>query len=237
MSMAETPAPRPLAGMMSETPRPLTGLTPSGTSPPSGKVSPPPLGPPSRPPVRVRVGGGYVYHHDTRAIETASTEEASSSDLRAALAEKDSKILRLQTRLAGMKEKLSELESVMKVAEEEHASEISGMHSRAEAAETAKRLALQEQEKAQHELENLQMQQQAMFAQQRHRLDDAMAAGWKDGFHASTNGVAQAQVETALAETQKRLADGERQRVQVAEEHARAEIWPRSRLLITTHCH
>ena len=209
--------------MMSETPRPLTVLTPSGTSPPTGKVSPPPLGPPSRPPVRVRVGGGYVYHHDTRKIETASTEEASSSDLRAALAEKDSKILRLQTRLAGMKEKLSELESVMKVAEEEHASEISGMHARAEAAETAKRLALQEQEKAQHGLENLQMQQQAMFAQQRHQLDDAMAAGWKDGFHANANGVAQAQVETALADAQKRLADGERQRVQVAEELARSE--------------
>ncbi|KOO22281.1 tropomodulin 1 [Chrysochromulina tobinii] len=208
---------------MSETPRPLTVLTPSGTSPPTGKVSPPPLGPPSRPPVRVRVGGGYVYHHDTRKIETASTEEASSSDLRAALAEKDSKILRLQTRLAGMKDKLSELESVMKVAEEEHATEISGMHSRAEAAETAKRLALQEQEKAQHGLENLQMQQQAMFAQQRHQLDDAMAAGWKDGFHANANGVAQAQVETALADAQKRLADGERQRVQVAEELARSE--------------
>ena len=193
----------------------------SGSPPGSGKTSP---SPPSRPPVRVRVGGGYVFHHDPRAIDEATIEESNTHTVRASLADKDSKILRLQTRLAGMKDRVAELEQAMAAAAETHAAEISIMRSRVESMEVGKRRAVQQQEKSQQELESLQIQQQAQQTQQRHLLEDAQAAGWQDGFHANAGGmVAQAQAEVALADAQLKLDEGQRRAGQVAEELALSE--------------
>ena len=111
----------------------------------------------------------------------AGSDSQHADAIRASIADKEAKILRLQTRLAAMKETVQALENARATADEAHAAEVSALRERADAAEAAKKRAMQQCERADLQIEEMEQQQQAQAAQHRHLLEDAQAAGWKDG--------------------------------------------------------
>ena len=173
-----------------------------------------------------------MYQHETRPPIDPNFSDNPVIAARTSLAEKESKVLRLQQKLANTRERLADTEAAVAAAADTHAAEVAILRQRVEAADAAKRRAVTQQEKAQHQLESMQLQQQAVQTQQRHLLEDAQEAGWESGFRAEQSARQQAedslvaeraQASAALEDAQVRVHDGNRRASQLAEELAYSE--------------